>query len=851
MDLAESLEQFHITSPERKTKIGGREIQDKENGTNDRNNERVGLKAYKANDESLPRQFGSFMSKMDDWSVDYGTVRAANGKVSVNKLKEKEEKVNESQAQWRQYLIPPHHSNQGRQEDTSDLIVTASLSDLSLIPADTFKRKDKREVSSISQETDPAREAKSVFNNVLRHQQSNYFKDTVILDGKPELTNGPKLAYQSQDSDSESSESGSVINGSDINSPSPKPRGIPGTGNSGSNKLDGNNKRLPLITPEDAGLVFNHETGLWDKQKISETKLSGATISNATIESFKSDESCGKSQLSISEIENSEVGNHINDNYMKASGLNGISTEERPSTKMSDNMDTATSSNLSISLIDDDTPLSTPKINTKFLPINQKERVRNLSSLGNEFDRAEAETSSVIDDITNISRMETSYDLTKGELVSKLLEAEPDPNNWQRLTSLNLSGQSIRDSCIGLSELTPDLVQLDLSQNELISLQGIPKNLHFLRVSNNKLRPQLLQFRDLSHLEHLDISHNNLSSLHDLRFISSLQHLHHLDITHCSLTSLAGLPSNTAMNTIIARDNRIIGLLDFKPLVDAAPYPWTHVTKLDLSNNKITNIKNLHLLSSLRVLILDGNAIEYIHDETGASPLRTLSIRNATLPLFSLQGFLRLRILRITVPTGTTTSATSLASAYNFPFGLEDLEIIGIHSKTQNGPSASQSATNRFHVGDGNGYTWQHVVFPPLLRSVTLRSLQLLSVPSSLSINTSLVALDLQGNDIVSAQLLLPSLPPHLLRLKLQGNPLVDPHPLSKSKSAHCAGRFETSSNANSANLRQLSSMQPLRSIIDHQETSRQQTLDQSNRTLLRLLLHCCPALVESDLLEG
>ena len=183
MDLAETLENFHITSPLKQNSSKAADMKNQRK----RNSE---LKPYKENENPLPQQFGSFLGKMDEWSVDYGTVKASKTEPVVDSSSKKSVLMlrqgaldddlveKDPQAQWKNYLLKAKGKNHSNfQKDTSDLVVTASLSDLSLIPTDTFKKRERIDVSSISQETDPAKEAKSVFNNVLKHQRSNYFKD--------------------------------------------------------------------------------------------------------------------------------------------------------------------------------------------------------------------------------------------------------------------------------------------------------------------------------------------------------------------------------------------------------------------------------------------------------------------------------------------------------------------------------------------------------------------------------------------------------------------------------------------------------------------------------------------------
>ncbi|CDO95225.1 unnamed protein product [Kluyveromyces dobzhanskii CBS 2104] len=933
-DLVESLENFHITSPEKVNTVrrpsgdfesfmNSDDFEDDNvqfnvqgspmvNGIIPKKNKKNELKPYKENENPLPQQFGSFLSKMDEWSVNYGTVKATkgdpkrNGETTRGLSNLAEENNGAPQAQWRNYLLKPKQNNNHHQspKDVSDLIVTASLSDLSLIPADTFKKKEKSDFSNMSHETDPAREAKSVFKNVLKHQRSNYFRDndTPEANSHTKSVNAAGQSYQARnyigatdsgsishsvtvsesESESESQaesesvdyDSGSdsepkirqdsVINPSNINSPSPKPRTVTNT------------RRLPLITPEDAGLVFDHETGLWDKQRMAQTANSNVSTSSSSSFVMEGDSTTSHSN-STGTVKNGGQDTFTTETPKRKNGVaamrvppivtingdtkNGIHDEE-----YSREGNTSTNTSASTNTVTDDTPLSTPKFNRNFFKSDTRKLATTRqpsSSLHKELSSTDlhghGDADGNVGDVTNVSQMDTSYDLTKREIMSRILEIEPNPANWQTLYEVDLSDQAIRDSCIGINELLPNLIDLDVSNNELISLQGIPKRIQTLCIAKNKLRTQLIQFQDLPHVEHLDISANNLSALQDLRITAPLSHLRCLDVSNTGINSLMGLPKFARLDTLIARDNRLIGSIDFKRLYESSPIPWRHVTKLDLSNNTITNLKNLHYLTSLRVLVLDGNSIERLHSRDkkkgpGNPELRYLSLRNAAVPLHSLSGFPNLRILRFTVPTDlnhnknhsptkktinweSTDAATCSSSIplpaskrYPLPFPLEQLEIVGATSTTTTTSTGDSSANDSVQ--------WEQFCFPPQLRRATLQQLGLTRVPASLTTNSALSSLDLQRNDLYSAQILLPSLPHNLLRLNIRGNPVLDPaEPAEPVHTARFGFGPDRTTKHGPGNAHAVA--------LPHTNAS-------SNTDLLSLVLHWCPALVECDLqMEG
>ncbi|XP_030071490.1 transforming growth factor beta activator LRRC33 [Microcaecilia unicolor] len=158
----------------------------------------------------------------------------------------------------------------------------------------------------------------------------------------------------------------------------------------------------------------------------------------------------------------------------------------------------------------------------------------------------------------------------------------------------SLSHLKLNQNCfwiINLNEREPPatLVELDLSQNQLLELQvdlypgSILPNLQFLNLSTNRLKRMPSQF--FTHLDSIttvDLSHNQLNLCPqknragdriciDFRNITSLRHLY-----------LAGC--------------------DLEPVFDHA-FRGTSLTKLDLSSNKRALLRGMHPLQDLALTL--------------------------------------------------------------------------------------------------------------------------------------------------------------------------------------------------------------------------------------------------------
>ena len=181
---------------------------------------------------------------------------------------------------------------------------------------------------------------------------------------------------------------------------------------------------------------------------------------------------------------------------------------------------------------------------------------------------------------------------------------------------------------VGLSQppasIPEDTVVIDLSQNDIQTLQGLPSvpNAQSLRLPANKL--EKLDASDLSvapALMSLDLSQNSITLVGDNAF-ESLSDLKTISLTGNKLTTIGPIfKHNPQITSIRLGHNEIaeIGENDFKDNM--------MVKMLDLSNNKITTVhedafKNLDML---RYLILSNNPLVMLPELSFSSMMLTLA----------------------------------------------------------------------------------------------------------------------------------------------------------------------------------------------------------------------------------
>jgi Leucine-rich repeat (LRR) protein len=121
-------------------------------------------------------------------------------------------------------------------------------------------------------------------------------------------------------------------------------------------------------------------------------------------------------------------------------------------------------------------------------------------------------------------------------LVQIITDVQPFEPHWEDLSSIDLAQRNI-ESVARLNEFLPKLDSLNLNSNQLSWLSGVPESVRTLSVASNNLTG-ITSYGHLLNLENLDISRNDVESLHQLE---CLRHLRELRADGNKITSIDGL----------------------------------------------------------------------------------------------------------------------------------------------------------------------------------------------------------------------------------------------------------------------------------------------------------------------
>lgn len=217
-------------------------------------------------------------------------------------------------------------------------------------------------------------------------------------------------------------------------------------------------------------------------------------------------------------------------------------------------------------------------------------------------------------------------------LVDKIAEVEAFEPFWEDMREIELQDKKL-GSLHMLDRFCSRLVRLDVADNSIRALDGIPSTVRELAISRNLLS-DLTSWDRLANLQYVDISNNDIKSLSSFR---NLVHLRNLVANNTGLVNMDGIHYHETLLTVSARGNAIQAL-DFEGT------GLQRLTTLDLEGNKIRKIENLHELTSLSHLCLKNNKLaEFAPSEPLA--LKHLVISDNKLKSLDLTAMPRLHLV--------------------------------------------------------------------------------------------------------------------------------------------------------------------------------------------------------------
>ncbi|ORX77552.1 L domain-like protein [Anaeromyces robustus] len=207
------------------------------------------------------------------------------------------------------------------------------------------------------------------------------------------------------------------------------------------------------------------------------------------------------------------------------------------------------------------------------------------------------------------------------------------------IENLNISNEET-SNVNGLDKMLNSLKNINLNNNRLSSFEGIPSSVIKLEINNNCLS-SLEGLSNLSNIQYLNISNNSIENLQPLTSLINLRELHANDNNISDLSPLyimKGLIKISLQNNCIKALN-----VDY---INNSHYYWESLNLkknnikvvngieylkclkyLNCAFNQIKDLKIIHSISSLKILILNDNFIEDFDGRTFGN-LEYLNIDN-------------------------------------------------------------------------------------------------------------------------------------------------------------------------------------------------------------------------------
>lgn len=217
--------------------------------------------------------------------------------------------------------------------------------------------------------------------------------------------------------------------------------------------------------------------------------------------------------------------------------------------------------------IDTHTYFSTPHQPSENLAITPKAGHRTLSDFElsplpdftlHQVDRPLEGNDNTIAKRNPSNAVSNTLSLTAQELLKHLTDLEPYEPYWEYLRAVDLSNRGLQSMHM-LEEFCSRTVELDISQNQVRELEGIPISVRLLNIRGNNLS-DLTAWHNLMNLQYLDVSNNRLRTLSGL---SSLVHLRGLRADDNEIENIDGIGKLDALLNLSVAGNSL-RLVDFE-----------------------------------------------------------------------------------------------------------------------------------------------------------------------------------------------------------------------------------------------------------------------------------------------
>lgn len=550
-------------------------------------------------------------------------------------------------------------------------------------------------LSDEDDDDDPALEAKQVYNNLLKTQGSKFNMKRNITNTTSKGTTGPN--------------------------------------------------ELNLITPGSIGYGFKHSKGIWVPENEFQDISTSQLIENTTSNISKFNQSSTKNITSTFTI------------------------DENDTTNNRENIEDVDIGNIT-------TPIDSPKIDSRRL-LDKILTEKNLSAEEEEEEedddslkitqsdfKTNHDRESNDGDVTRLSDIpEISFTENKQFLLSLLIDTIDKErshkttntinNNWDKVLELNIKNESNLKNIIGLNEYMPNLIKINLSNNKISNITDISISCKEIDLSFNEIRNAFCLFNENNRIEILNLSHNQLTT--NLNMLENCHNLKNINLSYNQITSMDGL-GGSMIDTLNLSYNKISGIIDFNKIVQNNENNfggWLSIKKLNLSNNNITEIKNIDKLINLKKLIINNNPIE---------KFKEINKKNN-----------KLEFLEMTNDSSIIIRSIRQEINLNNLVGLKELRINGYCSDIQ----LPIQSLEVIKIINGTKHDIFNIIgkLPRNLKSLTINNIKDLEyLPIDDDFFKQLTNLNLKNNSIKSCYQLIKFLPYRmLLSLDISNNPIL------------------------------------------------------------------------------
>ncbi|KAJ5329590.1 hypothetical protein N7452_009980 [Penicillium brevicompactum] len=262
---------------------------------------------------------------------------------------------------------------------------------------------------------------------------------------------------------------------------------------------------------------------------------------------------------------------------------------------------------------------------------------------------------------SSLRQVHGAFALATEDLIKHITDVEPYEPYWEHLRRLDLRGKGLI-TLHKLDEFCPRLEELDVSDNDIGQLSGIPSTLRTLKISRNCLS-NLTPWSHLPNLQYLDVSGNDIETMDGF---SCLIHLRELKANDNQIRNLDGILDLNGLLSLKLSNNSL-------PTVDFEGSELTRLRDLDLSHNCLTSVRNIEWLPSLATLDLSANQITRLDSTASLISLRALKLSDNRMDVFDAQPFASVSLLYL--DQNHLPSITGLEQCHN-------LEILSLREQT-------------------------------------------------------------------------------------------------------------------------------------------------------------------------